>query len=164
MASKEIVQTYIEYHLAITRRVWDSIEQITEAQFLADDSYSRGSIRNLMVHIAHADLTWLTDLKDLPDIRAQLKKFAEYPDRAAAREYWESVASDLTEYMNSVSENELKANPKAVPVSHHVPRWALLLHIANHGTDHRATVLQRLTEFGAPTFDQDFCDVAFGGF
>jgi uncharacterized damage-inducible protein DinB len=36
------------------------------------------------------------------------------------------------------------------------PRWAVLLHLVNHGTDHRSTVLQKLTEFGAPTFDQDF--------
>jgi hypothetical protein len=25
----------------------------------------------------------------------------------------------------------------------------------NHGTDHRATVLQKLHDLGAPTFDQD---------
>jgi uncharacterized damage-inducible protein DinB len=36
------------------------------------------------------------------------------------------------------------------------PRWAILLHLVNHGTDHRATVLEKLTDLGAPTFDQDF--------
>jgi len=150
MVSKELLQTFIEYHLAITRRVWDSIDTITEAQFLADDSYSRGSICNLMVHIN--DLNWLTVLKNLPDVRPHLKKFEDYPDRAAVREYWESAASDLTDYMNSVSDVELNENPKALPV----PRSAVVLHMVNHGTDHRSTVLQKLTEFGAPTFDQDF--------
>lgn len=152
MVSKDILQTYIEYHHAITRRVWDSIEKITEAQFLADDSYSRGSIRNLMVHIADRTLNWLTVLNNLPDIRRQLKKFEEYADRAAVRVYWDSVASDLTKYVNNVSEAELSENPKAIPV----PRWTVLLHIVNHGTDHRSTVLQQLHGVGAPTFDQEF--------
>jgi uncharacterized damage-inducible protein DinB len=35
------------------------------------------------------------------------------------------------------------------------PRWQILLHIINHGTDHRSTMLQKLAEYGAPTFDQD---------
>ena len=152
MVSREMLQTYVEYHHAITRRVWDSIEKITEAQFLADDSYSRGSIRNLMVHIAHTDLNWLTVLKNLPDIRRQLKRFEDYADRGTVRVHWDSVASDLTKYLNNVSEAELNENPKAIPAG----RWTVFLHIVNHGTDHRSTVLQKLTEFGAPNFDQDF--------
>jgi uncharacterized damage-inducible protein DinB len=31
----------------------------------------------------------------------------------------------------------------------------VLLHVANHGTDHRAQLLRALHDFGAPTFDQD---------
>jgi uncharacterized damage-inducible protein DinB len=41
--------------LEITRRVWDTIREIADEQFLADDAYSRGSIRNLMVHLASTD-------------------------------------------------------------------------------------------------------------
>ena len=45
---KEWIKTFVEYHLATTRRVWDSIDQITKAQFLQDDACSRGSIRNFI--------------------------------------------------------------------------------------------------------------------
>ena len=54
----ELIQMFVQYHLDTTRRVWESIEQITEEQFLADDAYSRGSIRNLMVHLANTDSNW----------------------------------------------------------------------------------------------------------
>jgi uncharacterized damage-inducible protein DinB len=59
MLSVDLFKTFIEYHIDMSRRVWESIDQITEEQFLADDAYSRGSIRNLMVHLANTDSNWL---------------------------------------------------------------------------------------------------------
>lgn len=146
----ELVKAFIEYHLDLTRRVWGSIDQITDEQFLTDDAYSRGSIRNLMVHLVSTDRRWLSGLKNGPDVGHL--KFEDYPTRAAVRELFETVAKDFSDYMGEVTEEEL--NQKPSEFTH--PRWAVLLHLVNHGTDHRSTVLQKLTELGAPTFDQDF--------
>ena len=63
-----LIKTFIEYHLDMTRRVWDSINSITEEQFLADDAYSRGSVRNLMVHLTSTDRRWLAGLKNAEDL------------------------------------------------------------------------------------------------
>lgn len=146
----ELIRTCIDYHLDMTRRVWDSILHITDEQFLVDDAYSRGSIRNLMVHLASTDRRWLAGLKNLPDVGHL--KFEEYSTKAEAHQTFEEVSRDLSEYSASLTIEELDQNPKGLPN----PRWAVILHIINHGTDHRSTVLQRLHEFGAPTFDQDF--------
>jgi len=148
--SVEMIRLFIEYHIDMTRRVWDSIQQITDEQFLADDTYSRGSIRNLMVHLTSTDRRWLAGLKNLPDVGHL--KFEDYSTRAEAQQAFEQVANDLSKYANSLTAEELDQNPNNLPN----PRWVVLLHIINHGTDHRSTVLQRLHEFGAPTFDQDF--------
>lgn len=145
----ELIKTFVEYHLDMTRRVWDSIDQITDEQFLADDAYSRGSIRNLMVHLASTDRRWLAGLKNQEDVGHL--KFEEYLTRAEAKQVFDQVARDLSEYSNSLTAEELDQNPNGLPN----PRWQVILHIINHGTDHRSTVLQRLHEFGAPTFDQD---------
>lgn len=152
MATIDVIKTYVEYHSAMTRRLWESIDRISEEQFLADDACSRGSIRNLMVHLTNTDRSWLAGLKNLPDVRDQLKKYEEYPNRLSVRVYWDSVARDLAEYVTHLGETEVNQNHADIPG----PRWEVLLHIVNHGTDHRSTVLQKLTEYGAPTFDQDF--------
>ncbi len=81
-----------------------------------------------------------------------MKKYEEYPDRASVREYWGTVAADLSEYVNNLDDAHLGENPTDIPG----PRWEVLLHLVNHGTDHRSTVLQKLNNYGAPTFDQDF--------
>jgi len=146
----ELIKTFIEYHLDMTRRVWDSIDQITDEQFLADDAYSRGSLRNLMVHLASTDRRWPVGMKNKPDIGHL--NLEDYSTRAEARQVFEQAAKDLSEYVNSLTAEELDQNPDDLPY----PRWQVFLHIINHGTDHRSTVLQKLTELGAPTFDQDF--------
>ena len=149
MSSLEMIRTFIAYHYAMTRRVWDSIAQLSEGQFLADEAYSRGSIRNLMVHLANSDRRWLAGLKNLPDVGSL--KFEDYPTRDAARALFEQVAKDVTEYVDTLTEAELEEIPNVMSG----PRWQALLHIVNHGTDHRAIVLERLHALGAPTFDQD---------
>jgi uncharacterized damage-inducible protein DinB len=144
-----MIKTLIEYHIATTRRVWESIGQISAEQFVADDAYSRGSIRNLVVHLASTDRRWLAGLKNQPDVGHL--KFEDFPTQSTAHTTGERAADDLADYVNKLREEDLAQNAKDIPS----PRWAVLLHLVNHGTDHRSTVLQKLTEYGAPTFDQD---------
>lgn len=153
MLSVDLFKTFIEYHIDMSRRVWDSINQIAEAQFLADDAYSRGSIRNLMVHLANTDSNWLAGLKNIPESEDHPKRqYEDYLDRDSVRAFWDATAKDLADYAATLTDEKLGENP----IDIQNPRWQVLLHIINHGTDHRSTVLQRLHEFGAPTFDQDF--------
>ncbi|MCL4255480.1 MAG: damage-inducible protein DinB, partial [Anaerolineae bacterium] len=35
------------------------------------------------------------------------------------------------------------------------PIWEILVHVINHGTDHRAQILAMLHQMGAPTLEQD---------
>ncbi len=146
----ELIKTFIEYHVSMSRLVWDSIGHLTEEQFLADDAYSRGSIRNLMIHLASTDRRWLAGLKNEADLGHL--RFGDYPTREIARQVFENVAKEMTEYVSTLSEDELGQKANDMPWA----RGEILLHLVNHGTDHRSTVLQRLHEFGAPTFDQDF--------
>jgi len=153
MSQKDMIQTFTEYHIDTIRRVWDLIDQITEEQFLADDAYSRGSIRNLMVHLAATDSNWMAGLKNIPEEQDPPKRnYEDYPDRASAGAFWNTTEWDLRNYIENLTDTELNENP--LEISN--PRWQVFLHVINHGTDHCSTVLQRLHEFGVPTFEQDF--------
>ncbi len=145
----DLIQLYVEYHIEMTRRVWDLIDTITDEQFLAGDAYSQGSMRNLMVHLASVDRRWLAGLKNLEDV-GHLKQ-DDFLTRVAARGAFENVAKDLSVYVSTLTEDALNKPTDKVDR----PQWQILLHLVNHGTDHRATVLQQLNEFGVKTFPQD---------
>ncbi|MEW6403192.1 MAG: DinB family protein [Chloroflexota bacterium] len=150
MSALEMIRSYIEYHVDMSRLVWESIGHITEEQFLADDGHFRGSIRDHMLYIISTDRRWLAALKnqaDMGPLNAQ-----DYPTREAACAFFESVSKDMENYIRWLGEPELESRAKDMPW----PRWSIILHLINHGTHHRAIVLQRLADFGAPVFDQDF--------
>jgi uncharacterized damage-inducible protein DinB len=146
----DLIKLYIKYHIETTRHVWDTIEQITEEQFLANNIYSHVSIRNLMVHLTSVERRWLAGLKNQEDV-PHLKQ-EDYDSIAKAREIFDLVSKDLGDYVINLSEDELNQNTNNLSEL----AWQILLHLVNHGTDHRAIVLQKLTELGAPTFEQDF--------
>ena len=39
--------------------------------------------------------------------------------------------------------------------------WQVLLHVANHGTDHRAQILRLLNDLGSKTSSQDYVFFAY---
>lgn len=151
MENVEIFRTLIDYNYALYGRIWASIKHLTEAQFGQDIDYSHGSIRNQMLHVTVVDARWLRGLKELPDARTFTLDPADYPTRERVRAVWETTAREVTDYVASLDEASLARTPPGMAG----PVWHVLVHLVNHGTDHRAQLLRALHDFGAPTFDQD---------
>jgi uncharacterized damage-inducible protein DinB len=152
MSALKIIGTLIEYHVASNRRLWDHmLEHITDEQFTQALSYSRGSLRQQVLHLAETDRYWLHDIQARPVTGLEPE---EFPTRASFSATWESIGQALLEYVQSLTEADLEVVPDGLLVT----RWAALVHIANHGTDHRAQILSMLHGLSAPTFAQDFAD------
>ena len=151
MSGIEIIRTMMDYNYAWQRRLWDSIMTLTDDQFTADIPYSHGSLRNHMVHLANTDSGWLRGLKGEPNARTRRYIPDEYTTRESVRAICEQVAGEVTAYIAVLNEDDLDKQPEGLPLT----IWQTLLHLANHGTDHRAQVLRALHDLGAPTFDQD---------
>jgi uncharacterized damage-inducible protein DinB len=58
---------------------------------------------------------------------------------------------DIRDYIAILDDAALARIPKGLPTT----IWQTLLHLVNHGTDHRAQVLRVLHDLKADTFDQD---------
>ncbi|MFL5802450.1 MAG: DinB family protein [Roseiflexaceae bacterium] len=152
MSGQNIIRTLMEYHVASNRRLWDHLmEHMTDEQFTQVLSYSRGSIRHQVVHLAATDRYWLHDIQVKPVTGLEP---GEYPTRASFTATWEGIEQALLEYVQSLTDADLIAVPDGLLET----RWMALVHIANHGTDHRAQILSMLHSLGVPTFAQDFAD------
>ena len=151
MTPVQMIRTLFEYNDALNRRLWDSIMTVSEEQFVQELDYSRGSLRDQALHITSSEGGWLRGLQGDPKARRFRIDPADHPTPVTGRVAWEETAAELLAYVKALTEAELEETPPGMPG----PRWQALLHLANHGTDHRSQILRILADFGAPTFEQD---------
>ena len=152
------VSTLFDYGYWAFEMVWDCIMQISDEQFVQEIGYSKGSIHNQMVHVMSATQRWIIRLKQEP-VQSHLD-LEGYDTRAAAKSKWDELRNEAIAYVNSLREVDLDEVVRwelpAREMAGDNARWEILLHAANHATDHRAQILAMLNQhFGIKTPEQD---------
>jgi uncharacterized damage-inducible protein DinB len=152
MSYQKIIHALVGYHVASNRRLWQHLaEHLTDEQFTQPLSFSHGSIRNQVVHQAVTDRYWLHDIQSKPVTGLDPE---DYPTRESFAAAWEGIQAALLEYVTSLDAAALEETPDGLMET----RGEAIVHVVNHGTDHRAQILSMLHGLGAPTFEQDFPD------
>ena len=145
---------FYEYHFAENRNLWDQyILSLSQEQFTQSVDYSLGSVRNHIVHLMSVDNTWFCGLRreEIPDMLEPV----HFHNREKIREHWDIVEQNMRDYLASLEDDVLNEKPldgddKDLTV------WQVLLHVVNHGTDHRAQLLRILHDMGMKTTSQDY--------
>jgi uncharacterized damage-inducible protein DinB len=155
----EMICRLFDYTYWASDRVWDCIMQLTDEQFTEDIPYSIGSIRNHVVHVMSSTRRRLKRLNG-EEVPPHLV-YEDYPTREAAKAKWDELSAEALAYIHSLTEAQLNEH-----IEWQLPhggegrssyRWEILLHVANHATDHRSQMLAMMnTRFGLHTPEQDF--------
>ena len=62
----------------------------------------------------------------------------------------------MRDYLDNLEDDMLSDKPFADDEDKDLIVWQVLLHVVNHGTDHRAQLLRSLNDLGLKTTSQDF--------
>jgi uncharacterized damage-inducible protein DinB len=154
----ESIQTLFEYHYWASDRVWACIDALTDEQFVYPLDYSMGSIRHHIVHLMSGTRRWIQRIQHVA-ITPHLE-FDDFPTKALARQQWDSLRDETLRSIHTLDQVHLNAAIRwTIPtrnIEQSTPVWALLLHVVNHATDHRAQILTLLHHhFGVETVEQD---------
>jgi uncharacterized damage-inducible protein DinB len=151
----DAIRHFYGYHFAENRNIWESyIVPLTDEQFTRSEGYSHGSVRNQIVHLMSVDDTWFSGLRG--DEIPQHLDPAEFTDRAGIRAHWDAVEEKMRAYLADLTDEKLLENPFPDGEDENLILWQVLLHVANHGTDHRAQILRLLNDLGVKTVSQDY--------
>jgi uncharacterized damage-inducible protein DinB len=146
---------FYDYHFAENRTIWDSyVAPLSYEQFTQGVSYSHGSVRDQIVHLMNVDDAWFSGLRGAENVESYTP--VDFDDREVIRTHWDNVEKNIRDYLASLSDDMLSKKPFADGEDKDLILWQILLHVANHGTDHRAQLLRVLNDMGVKTTSQDY--------
>lgn len=151
------IQFIYNYNYWANGKILAMCVTVTQEQFLAPAEYPFGGLRGTMLHVVDAEYGWRgffegsafnEDLKvdDFPTLSSLEKKFHEEEQAMCA-------------YLNRLTDEDMTGHTKYT-TSEGVLRdrilWHCLLHVVNHGTQHRSEAAALLTSYNASPGDLDF--------
>ncbi len=147
---------FYDYHFSENRKIWDSyITPLSYEQFTQPAAYSHGSVRDQILHLISADDLWFSELRGVPP--SEPLPPANFDHRKIIRAHWDQVEQSMRDYLAELRDERLFDKPIKEPKDDQdLSVWQVLLHVVNHGTDHRAQLLRLLNDLGIKTTSQDF--------
>jgi uncharacterized damage-inducible protein DinB len=152
----DLIRTLYDYNYWARDKVWGCCDALSDEQFTRNMGYSWGSIHDLWVHMMSAEWIWFSRLRGASP--AAHLAAADYPTRAAIRARWAEVGADVRGYLGTLTDADLTGELHYRSISGtelHNPRWATLMQVINHATDHRAQVLAMVHQLGGATLEPD---------
>ena len=152
---------FYDYHFSENRKLWDRyVSQLSDEQFSQQATYSHGSVRDQLVHLMSVDEVWFSELRGVEP--SELSSAANLDDRDIIRTHWDKVEQHMREYLAALRDEMLFDTPIEEPdEDRDLIVWQVLLHVVNHGTDHRAQLLRSLNDLGVETTWQDYIFYAY---
>jgi uncharacterized damage-inducible protein DinB len=150
---------FYDYHFSENRKIWDRyVNQLSPEQFTQHADYSRGSVQDQILHLISCDAFWFSGLRGI-EIPEDLKP-TDFPDRESIRAHWDIVEQNMRDYLTRLQDDMLFDKPLGGEDKDLI-LWQVLLHVVNHGTDHRAQLLRLLNDLGVKTESQDYIFYVF---
>ena len=147
---------FYDYHFTENRKIWDSyVTPLTHEQFTQPAGYSHGSVREQIIHLMNVDDAWFSELQGIDSLEPPPDSNSD--DRNLLRAHWDSIEQRMRNYLAALRDDMLFDKPIKEPEEDKdLIIWQVLLHVANHGTDHRAQLLRQLNDQGVKTTSQDY--------
>jgi uncharacterized damage-inducible protein DinB len=147
---------FYNYHFAENRKIWDRyVAGLSYEEFTQPVNYSHGSVRDQVLHLMDVEEIWFCELQGIEP--SEVLPRVDSDDRETIRAHWDRLEKNMLAYLDTLRDDMLFTRPIQEPdEDRELIVWQVLLHVVNHGTDHRAQLLRALNDLGVKTEYQDF--------
>lgn len=160
----EAIRTLYAYHHQATRHLLDVAREAGD-DVRREVVSGQPPILNTFVHLCGTQrihLDWWSGA--LPGRESFSRRFTleVLPDLAAVRAFWDEIQRDTETFLESLREDEeldrICLRPLPGGAVKEVPLWLSMLHVANHGTQHRSEAAMVLTALGHSPGDMELVE------
>ena len=146
----------LRYNVRSNERILETAAALSDDELRRHANLDYDSAIETLLHMLIVDWSWREFCIGNDDDDSYPDGWP-FPDLETISHVWSEEHARLLAYVGSIDRAAL-AEPltwdaEDGPVSH--PRWAILVHVANHGTQHRSELARYLTECGHSPGDMD---------
>lgn len=146
-----------QYNYWARDRILEQTAQLTPQQFNEPKDYSAGSIHDTLVHTLGGEWIWRMRCQEQVSPNGMLKA-ADFPTLDDVTRKWQSEEALMRAYLSSLTDLDLNSVVKFKRSNgepYEIVLWHALVHVVNHGTEHRSVIALYLTACGHSPGDID---------
>ncbi len=154
--NKQDMHMLYAYNRWASARILGAAATISAAQFLAPGEFPHGGLRGTLVHTLFAEWIWRMRWQGSAlHVRWNL---GDFPTVASLKTRWLTEEMKLMAFVDGLTEQRLTAEFDYISTEGNPHRrvvWEAMVHLVNHGTQHRSEAAAMLTAMGQSPGDID---------
>jgi uncharacterized damage-inducible protein DinB len=161
----EYLRLLYGYNDWANRHLLEVVDQLTPEQLYAPDDSSFGGLHATLIHTMDTEWSWLNvmlqgDARGIDWASLEIDP-ADVRDVTAIRARWADVEAQLQAFIAGLEAEGEKSPDRIVTWEgdygglRRRPVWQIMLHVFNHGTQHRSEVAAMLTRAGHSPGEMD---------
>ena len=150
------IKLMFDYNYWANDLILAQAEKASAEQLMALNTSSYSSLHGTLLHTLEAEIVWRM-LLDRGEFVEDLNA-ADFPDVAALNARWASEREAFRALIDSLDDDRMLSvvEYQAGEIKRRRIMWHCLLHVVNHGTQHRSEAAAMLTDFDLSPGDIDF--------
>ena len=154
--NKEDITLLYKYNQWANAKILNTASNVTQEQFLASASFPHGGLRGTLVHTLFAEWIWRHRWEGTSPV-VRLKP-DDFPNFESLQLRWADEEKLLMSFVENVADERLNGHffytdTKGAPFERIL--WQVMVHLVNHGTQHRSEAAAILTDLGHSPGDID---------
>ena len=158
MIDAETLLAFVRFHAWANDRILATAAELSDEQLRRPERFDHGSAFYTIRHLVDVDWSWreLCIGHDVGETYVWDHGFV-LDDLPALHAFCVQEDGRLRRYVESLDDASL-AESLALSADFSRPRWLIVAHVVNHGTQHRSELARYLTECGHSPGDLDLLD------
>lgn len=149
------IKLYYGYNEWANKRILDAAEKVSREQLRAPNRLGWGDLRGMLTHTLNAERGWFSFLFERGD--GGWLEPEGFPDVAALRARWGAQNEITRQCLDTLEDADLTRvhSRERDGTRRELELWQALVHVVNHGTQHRSECAALLTGLGSSPGDMD---------
>ena len=156
MNIKDILLIY-EYNYWANKKILTASVNVTHEQFSAPAAFPYGGLHGTLLHTLDSEWGWRVLFQKIEDASELLP--SDYPSLTAIKVRWQEEETAMRAYLANLRDEDMESHVRYTTdggIQRDRILWHALLHVVNHGTQHRSEAAALLTDYGHSPGELDF--------